>query len=137
MCVKNSLFDLIFGNARKPNDPKPALVLVAATVIRAQALDRRDLKPLEALEVTTKMTVDKEDVIRLQEKDSTMQIFCETKRIESKNKFMILCEKCGEIWYRMRQRKDDVRDTRKQILMHKFLIVNVMKVVDDFLFEGH
>ena len=61
MCMKDFLFDLIIGNvpgARKPNDPNPKWVVVAAAVTRKQARERGNPKPLKVKEVTSKMAVD-------------------------------------------------------------------------------
>ena len=76
MCMKDPLFDLIIGNvpgARKPNDPNPEWGVVAAAVTTAQARERGNPKPLNVKEVTSKMAVDKEELVRLQEEDSTLQ----------------------------------------------------------------
>ena len=77
-CMKDPLFDLIIGNvpgARKPNDPNQEWGLVAAAVTRAQAWDRGNPKPLKVKEVTSTMAVFKEELVRLQEEDSTLQTF--------------------------------------------------------------
>ena len=64
MCMKDPLFDLIIGNvpgARKLNDPNPEWGVVAAAVTRAQARERGNPKPLK---VTSKMVVDKEELVK-------------------------------------------------------------------------
>ena len=140
MCMKDPLFDLIIGNvpeARKPDDPDPKWGVVAAAVTRAQARDRRDLKPLKVKEVTSKMAVNKEELIRLQEEDSTLQRFKETKVPETRKGYVISYEKRNGIWYRVRQRKDELGDSRKQILVPKSLREKVMEVAHDSLFGGH
>ena len=50
---------------------------------------------------------------------------------------MALYEKRGGIWYRIRQRKVDVGDSRKQILIPKSSRERVMGVAHDYLFGGH
>ena len=50
---------------------------------------------------------------------------------------MVSYEKRGEIWYRIRQRKDDIGDPRKQILVPKSLRERVMGVAHDSLLGGH
>ena len=50
---------------------------------------------------------------------------------------MVSYEKRGGVWYRIRQRKYDVGDTRKQILVPKSLRERVMGVAHDSLFGGH
>ena len=110
---------------------------MAAAVTRAQARERGNPKPLKVKEVTSKMAVDKEELVRLQEEDSTLQKFKETKGTETRKGYRIYYEKRGGIWYRVRQRKDEVGDTRKQILMPKSLRAKVMEVAHGFLFGGH
>ena len=76
MCVKNPLFDLLIRNvpgAQKPNDPNPEREVVAAAVTRAHARERGNSKPLKVKEMTSKMAVDKEELVRLQKEDSTGQ----------------------------------------------------------------
>ena len=50
---------------------------------------------------------------------------------------MVSYEKREGIWYRIRQRKDDVGDPRKQILVPKSFREKVMRVTHDSLFGGH
>ena len=139
MSMKDLLIDLIIGNvpgARKPNDPNPEWEVVAATVTRAQARKLGNRKPLKVKEATSKMAVDKEELVRLQE-DSTLQKFKEAKGTETGKGYRITYEKRGGIWYRIRQRKYEVGDTRKQILVPKSLRAKVMEVALDSLFGGH
>ena len=76
MCKKNPLFVLIIGNvpaARKLNDPDQEWSVVAAAVTRAQSRKRGDPRPLKVKKMTSRMTVDKEELIRLQDENSTQQ----------------------------------------------------------------
>ena len=80
------------------------------------------------------MAVDKQKLIRLQKEDYTLQRFKKTKVPKTKKGYANSYEKCGEIWYRMRQQKDKVGDTRKQILVPKSLREKVIEVAQEFLF---
>ena len=53
--------------------------------------------------MTSKMAVDKEELVRLQEKDSTLQKLKKAKGTETKKGYKS-SEKHGGIWYRIRQR---------------------------------
>ena len=67
MCMKDPLFDLIIGNvpgARKPIVPNPEWGVVAAAVTRAQARECGNPKLLKMKEMTSKMVVDKEVLVR-------------------------------------------------------------------------
>ena len=62
------------------------------------------------------MVVDKEELIRLQLEDTARQRFEEEQGIETRKEYVISLEKRGEIWYQIRQRKDEKKNTQKQIL---------------------
>ena len=138
--MKDPLFRLMVGNvpgARKPNDPNPEWEVVAAAVTRAQARERGNPKPLKVKEMTSKMVVDKEDLVRLQEEDSAWQKLNATKETETRKRYRVACEKRRGIWYRIREQKNEVGNTRKQILVPKSLREKVMEVAHDSLFGGH
>ena len=87
MCMKNRLFDLIIENvpgAREPNAQNSKSDVVADTVIRAQMRERGSPKPLKVKEMTSKMVLDREKLVRLQEEDSTFQKFKEAKGTETR-----------------------------------------------------
>ena len=122
MCMKDPLFDLIIGNVpgvRKPNDPSPEWGVVAAAATRGQARERGNPKPSKVKEVTSKKAVDKE-----------------AKGTETRKGYRIAYEKRRGIWYRIRQRKDEAEDTRKQILVAMSLRAKVMEVAHNSLFGG-
>ena len=84
--------------------------------------------------MTSKMDVDKEELVIMQEKDFTSQKFKETKETETRKGYRIAYEKRRGIWYLISQRKDEVEDTRKQILVHKSLREKVMEMTHYSLF---
>ena len=49
------------------------------------------------------MALDKKELIRLQEEDSTLQKFMEAKGIETRKGYRIYYEKHEGIWYRIRE----------------------------------
>ena len=63
------IFGNVFGN-RKPNDPNPERGVVVASVIRAQAHNRDNQKPLQVKEMISKMAEDKKMLNKLQEVNS-------------------------------------------------------------------
>ena len=75
--------------SQKPNDPNPEWEAVAAAVTRAQARGRGNPKPLKVREVTSKMALDKEELVRLQEEKSPLQKFKEMKRTETRKEYRI------------------------------------------------
>ena len=104
---------------------------MAAAVTRAQAVERGYLKPLKVKEITSKMVVDKKELVRLQEEDSTLQKFKAAKGTNTRKGCRIANEKRGGIWYRIRQRKNEMGDARKQDLVSKSLRAH------DSFFGGH
>ena len=83
------------------------------------------------------MSIKKKDIIKMQEEDPTLQKLKQLKGTETRKEYVVSYEKRGGIWYRIRQRKDDVGDPRKQILVPKSLRERIMKVAHDSLFGGH
>ena len=71
------------------------------------------------------------------EEDLTLQKLKQLKGTETRKGYVVSYEKRGGSWYRIRQRKDDVGDPRKQILVPKFLRERVMGVAHGSLFGGH
>ena len=139
LCLQNPLFDLIIRNvpgARRLDDPKPKWGVVTAVATRTQARSGKDPKPLKMKEVTDKMSINKKDLIKTQEEDPTLQKLKQLKGTETRKGYVVSYEKRGGIWYRIRQKKDDVGDPRKQILVPKSL-GGVMGVAYDSLFGGH
>ena len=70
--MKDPLFVLIIGNVsgdRKPNDPNQEWGVVSGAVTRTQARECKNPKPVKVREMTSKMAVDKELLVRLQKKD--------------------------------------------------------------------
>ena len=99
MCMKDPLFDLIIGNASgawKPNDPNSEWEVVAVVVTRAQVRECGNPKPLKVKEVTLKIAVDKEKLVRLQE-DSMLRKFKEAKETETRKGCRIFYKRRGGI----------------------------------------
>ena len=111
--------------------------MVTAVATRALTRSGKDPKPLQMKEVTDKMSINKKDLIKMQEEDPTMQKLKQSKGTETRKGYVVSYEKRGGIWYRIRQRKDDVGDPHKQILVAKSLIEGVMEVAHDSLFGGN
>ena len=105
LCLQNPRFDLIIGNvprARKSDDPNPEWGVVTAVATRARARSCKDPKPLEMKEVTDKMSINKKDLIKMQEEDSTLQKLKQLKGSEIRKGYMVSYEKRGGIRYRIR-----------------------------------
>ena len=123
--------------ARRSDDPNPEWGVVTAVATRAQARSGKDPKPLKMKEVTDKMSINKKDLIKMQEEDPTLQKLKQLKGTETRKGYVVSYEKQGGIWHRIRQSNDDVVDPREQILVPKSLRERVMVVAHDYLFGGH
>ena len=114
------MFNLIIGigniaGAKKPNDPNPEWV-VASAVTKAQVWECGNSKPLTVKEMASKMAVYKEELVRLQKKRFfAAKILRERNRERDTEFLMKNVEKFGT------QQKNEVGDTRKQILVSKLL----------------
>ena len=73
----------------------------------------------------------------MQEEDPTLQKLKQLKGTETRKGYVVSYEKREGTWYQIRQRKDDVGDPRKQILVPKSLRRRVMGVAHNSLFGGH
>ena len=72
LCLQDPLFDSIIGNvpgARKSDNPNSEWGVVTAEATRAQARSDKDPKPLKMQEVADKMSINKKDLIKMQEED--------------------------------------------------------------------
>ena len=72
LCLQDPLFDLIIGNepgAGRSDDPNPEWGVVTVVTTRAQARGGKDPKPLKMKEVTDKMSINKKNLIKMQEDD--------------------------------------------------------------------
>ena len=72
LCLQDSLFDLIIRNvpgARRSDDPNLECGVVTAVATRAKARRGKDPKPLNMKEVTDKMSINKNNLIKMQEED--------------------------------------------------------------------
>ena len=56
------------------------------------------------------MLINKKDLIKMQEEHPILQKLKQLKGTETRKGYVVSYEKRGEIWYRIRQRKDDVGD---------------------------
>ena len=140
LCLQDPLFDLIIGTVpgiRRSDDPNSEWGVVTAVAKRAQAQSGKDNKPLKMKEVTDKMSINKRDLIKMQEEDPTLKKLKQLKGTETRKGYVVSYEKREGIWYRIRQTKDDVGDPRKQILVPKSLRERVMGVAHCSLFGGH
>ena len=140
LCLQDPLFDLIIGKvpgARRSDVSNPEWEVVTAVATRAQARSGKDPKPLKMKEVTDKMSINKKNLIKMQEEDPTLLKLKQLKGTETRNGYVVSYEKRGGIWYRIQERKDDVGDPRRQISVPKSLRERVMGVADDSLFGGH
>ena len=123
--------------ARRSDDPNPEWGVVTTVATRAQARSGKDSKPLKMKEIMDKMSISKKDLIKMQEDDPTLQKLKQLKGTETRKGYVVSYEKRGGIWYQIPQRKDDIGETRKQILVPKSLRERVMGVAHDSLFGGH
>ena len=137
LCLSETLFDLIIGNtrgARSLNDSDPNWRIVAATITRAQ-VQKGMQKPLKVKEVTSRYSVTKEELFRMQNED--LKPFTEQKKTVKRGEFAVKFEKHRGILHQIRHRSDGLVETEKQIMVPKSLRHRVMEVTHDSMFGGH
>ena len=136
-CLEEPLYELIIGNvrgARNPNNPDPNWVIVAASITKAQAQQEGNLKPLKVKKVTSRYSVTKEDLCRMQNEDKDLKPFAEKKKAAKRGEYEVKFEKYRGILYRIRHRSDGLGETEKQIMIPKNLRHRVMELAYDSMF---
>ena len=91
LCLQDPLFDLIIENvleAKRSDDPNPEWEVVTAVDARAQARSGKDPKPLKMKEVTDKISINKKDLIKMQEEDPTLQKLKQLKETETRKGYV-------------------------------------------------
>ena len=107
--------------AGRSDDPNSDWRVVMAVATRAQARSGKNPKPLKMIEVRYKMSINKRELIKMQEEDPTLQKSKQLKGTETRKGYVVSYGRRGGIWYRIRQREDNVGDPRKQILWFRIL----------------
>ena len=85
LCVQEPVFaNLIIGNitgAREADNPDPEWKLAAAAITRAQARQGDNVKALNVKEVSSRFSVSREELGKLQSEDDELKAFSKKKRI--------------------------------------------------------
>ena len=105
ICLRDPLFDLVIGNipgARNPNEPVAGVKTCAAAVTRAQTWEDATIKPLAAKEVTLQTSVTKNELVKLQQEDTTLKKYVNLKDAVREGDYEIKYEKRRGILYRIR-----------------------------------
>ena len=92
MLAQDPFFDLIIGNepgARRSDDPNPEWGVVTAVATRALARSGKEPKPLTMKEVMDKMSINKKDLIKMQEEDPTLQKLKQLKGTETRKGYVV------------------------------------------------
>ena len=140
ICLRDPLFDLVIENisgARNPDDLVPDVKTCAAAVTRAQAQKDNTIKPFVTKDVTAPTSITKDELVKLQQEDTTLEKHVDLKDVVRKGNYDIKYEKCTGILYRIRSRVDGLGECSKQIMVPKTLKRKVMEVAHDSIFGGH
>ena len=140
LCVQKPVADLIIGNitgAREAYNPDPEWKLVAAAITRARARQGDNVKALNVKEISSRFSVSREELCKLQSEDDELKAFSKKKDLTKRGEFEAKFEKRQGILYRIRRRIDALGETWKQIMVPKSLRVRVMEVAYDSIFGGH
>ena len=140
LCVQEPVADLIIGNitgAREADNPDPERKLAAAAITRARARQGDNVKALNVKEVSSRFSVSREELCKLQSEDDELKAFSKKKDFTKRGEFEVKFEKRRGILYRIRRRIDELGETWKQIMIPKSLRIRVMEVAHDSIFGGH
>ena len=134
LCVQEPVADLIIGNitgAREADNPDPEWKLAAAAIIRARARQGDNVKALKVKEISSRFSVSREELCKLQSEDDELKAFSEKKDLTKHGEFEVKFEKRQGILYRIRRRIYGLGETWKQIMVPKSLWIRVMEVAHD------
>ena len=84
LCVQEQVADLIIGNitgAREADNPDPEQKLAAAANTRARARQGDNVKALNVKEISSRFSVSREELCKLQSEDNELKAFFQKKRI--------------------------------------------------------
>ena len=138
--MRDPLFDLVIGNipgARNPNDPVPGVETCATAVTRAQARKDITVKPLVTKDVAAQISTTKNELVKLQHEDNTLEKYANLEDAVRKGDYKIKYKKRRGVLYRIRNRVDGLGECSKQIMVPKTLRRKVMEVAHDSIFGGH
>ena len=140
ICLRDPLFDLVienFSGARNPDDSVPDVETCAAAVTRTQARKDTTIKPFVTKDVTAQTSITKDELVKLQQEDTTLEKHVDLKDVVRKGDYEIKYEKCRGILCRIRRRVDGLGEGSKQIMVPKTLKRKVMEVAHGSIFGGH
>ena len=116
ICLQDPLFDLVIGSilvALNPDDPVPGVETCAAAVTRAQAWKDDTIKPLVAKDVTAQASITKDELAKLQQKDTNLEKYVNLKNAVGKGDYKMKYKKGRGILYRVRNRIDGLGECSK------------------------
>ena len=143
LCVTDPIYDLIIGNipgARRPEDPD---VLwdkdeVGAVTTRAQAKRKGEKTPLHVSEGKGGIKVDREELIRLQRADESLEKYYSMKDVKVKDGKKTSFEEKNKVLYRMYQHPDTQHGkVTRQVVVPRSLRQRVMEVAHNSIMGGH
>ena len=140
LCMQEPVADLIIGNitgAREADNPDPEWKLAAAAITRARAGQEDNVKALKVKEISSRFSVSREELCKLQNEDDELKTFSKEKDLAKRGEFEMKFEKRQGILYRIRRKIDGLGETWKQIMVPKSLRIRVMEVAHDSIFGGH
>ena len=140
LCVQEPVADLIIGNitgSREADNPDLGWKLAAAAITRAQARQRDMVKALNVKEISSRFSVSREELGKLQSEDDELNAFSKKRDLTKHGEFEVKFEKRQGILYRIHRRIDRLGETWKQIMVPKSLRIPVMEVAHDSIFGGH
>ena len=99
MCVQEPVADLLIGNiteAREANNPDLEWTLAAATITRARARQGDNVKALNVKEISSRFSVSREELCKLQSEDEELKAFSTKKYLTKREEFEVKFEKVNE-----------------------------------------
>ena len=109
------------SGARKSSHSNSKLSTLVEVATRTQERAREDSKPLNVQDAACKMAVSRKGLMRWQEDDPSLRKFQDVKGEVNRVKYLVTYKKLKGILYSVRQRKDTLGKTGKQIWFASYL----------------
>ena len=140
-CLPDAIYDLIIGNvpgARRPEDPDPDWHEACAVMTRAQAKKQGKFTPLKVLDGTKSATIDKDQLVKMQQEDRTLDRFLDLKEPKLKGQQCVQFQEKGGVLYRLYTHPEvNGGKQLRQVVVPTKLRNHVMETAHDSIMGGH
>ena len=140
-CLPDAIYDLIIGNVagtRSADDPDPSWQEACAVTTRSQAKKEGKHKPLKVASSPKSAIVDRNELVRLQREDKSLEKYWHRRDIKVKGKQEVSFQERGSVLYRS-YKHPHVNGGKpvRQVMVPMPLRCQLMEVAHESVMGGH